>query len=255
MTSLRNKTLILTGASMGIGAALAEELAREGVGLVLGARSGDKLRAVRDRCRALGVRTECVPGDAARDRVAAELVRAALDLGDFHGFIHAAGVLAPGPAVWELSAERFREVVDGSLTAAHQLLRHAVPPLLDQGDGLAVFFGSGAAERAQPGIGAYCAAKAAEEHLARQLAAEAPAVTTVIWRPGVVETRMQADARAAEGAAAAPLREIFGSWKRDGLLLPPRESARGLTDFLLDDPRAHHGKVADIRKVRPRVDE
>ena len=249
MTLLRNKTLILTGASMGIGAALAEELAGEGVNLVLNARSREKLLAVRDRCRALGVQAQCVAGDAADDAVAAQLVDAALGLGDFTGFIHAAGVLAPGPAVWELAPDRFREVVDASLVAAHQLMRHAVPPLIEQGHGLAVFFGSGAADRPQTGIGAYCAAKAGEEHLARQLANEAPAITTVIWRPGVVETRMQADARAAEGSAAAPLREVFSSWQRDGLLLTPQESARGLVDMLLGDPGAYHGKIADIRKI------
>jgi NAD(P)-dependent dehydrogenase (short-subunit alcohol dehydrogenase family) len=249
MTSLRNKTLILTGASMGIGAALAEGLAREGVNLVLGARTREKLLAVRDRCRTLGVRAECVAGDVSDDAVAAQLVDAARNLGDFYGFIHAAGVLAPGPAVWELPADRFREVVDSSLIAAHQLMRHAVPPLLERGEGLAVFFGSGVAERVQTGIGAYCAAKAGEEHLARQLAGEAPAITTVIWRPGVVETRMQADARTAVGSAAAPLRELFASWRRDGLLLTPAQSARGLVDFLQDDPRAYHGKVADIRKI------
>ncbi|OIQ49467.1 4-formylbenzenesulfonate dehydrogenase TsaC1/TsaC2 [Pseudodesulfovibrio hydrargyri] len=249
MTSLRNKTLILTGASMGIGAALAEELAGEGVHLVLGARTREKLLAVRDRCRALGGRAECVAGDAADDAVASQLVEAALNLGDFYGFIHAAGVLEPGPAVWELSADSFRRVLDGSLVAAHQIMRHAVPPLLDRGEGLAVFFGSGAAQRAQTGIGAYCAAKAGEEHLARQLANEAPAITTVIWRPGVVETRMQADARTAVGSAAAPLRELFASWLRDGLLLTPKQSARGLVEFLRADPRAYHGKVADIRKI------
>lgn len=249
MTLLRNKTLILTGASMGIGGALAEELAGEGVNLVLNARTREKLLAVRDRCRALGVSAECVAGNAADDAVSAQLVDAAQGLGDFHGFIHAAGVLAPGPAVWELSANRFREVVDASLVAAHQLMRHAVPPLLSRGEGLAVFFGSGAADRPQTGIGAYCAAKAGEEHLARQLANEAPAITTVIWRPGVVDTRMQADAREAEGSAAAPLREVFTSWQRDGLLLTPRQSARGLVDFLLGDPGAYHGKIADIRKI------
>jgi len=249
MTSLRNKTLVLTGASMGIGKALARELAQEGVNLVLGARTESKLVATRDACRALGVRVECLAGDVSSSNVAQELVQTAHELGNFHGFIHAAGVLAPGPTVWETTKTRFREVMDASVGAAHQLIRHATPILLEHGDGLAVFFGSGAAERAQPGIGAYCAAKAAEEHLARQLAAEAPAITTIIWRPGIVETRMQKEARHSEGGGAAQLKSVFKPWKKDGLLMTPKQSARGLVDFLQNDPRRYHGKVADIRKI------
>ena len=249
MTSLRNKTLVLTGASMGIGAALAVLLAGEGVNLVLGARTESKLTAVRDQCRDIGVRAEFVAGDVAAPGVAERLVQTAAELGHLHGFIHAAGVLAPGPSVWELDATRFRAVMDASVIAGHQLMRHAVPLLIERGQGLAVFFGSGAADRAQPGIGAYCAAKAAEEHLARQLAEEAPQITTIIWRPGIVETRMQVEARQSEGGSAKRLKEVFVPWKENGLLLSPEQSARGLVDFLLDDPARYHGKVADIRTV------
>lgn len=248
MTSLRNKTLVLTGASMGIGAALALQLADEGVNLVLGARSEEKLTATRDACRDRGVRAECIAGDVSSSNVAQELVQIAHEMGGFHGFIHAAGVLAPGPAIWELTKTKFREVMDASVCAGHQLIRHATPLLLESG-GLAVFFGSGAAERAQPGIGAYCAAKAAEEHLARQLAAEAPNITTVIWRPGIVETRMQEDARNAKGGSADQLKAVFKPWKEDGLLMTPEESARGLIDFLKGDPARYHGTVVDIRDL------
>ncbi|BCS88549.1 SDR family NAD(P)-dependent oxidoreductase [Pseudodesulfovibrio sediminis] len=249
MTSLRNKTLVLSGASSGIGAALAVELAKEGVNLVLGARTESKLLATRDACRKLGVKAECLAGDVSSSNVAQELVQIADVLGRFHGFIHAAGVLAPGPFVWELTKTRFREVMDSSVSGAHQLIRHATPILLDHGQGLAIFFGSGAADRAQPGIGAYCAAKAAEEHLARQLAAEAPEITTIIWRPGVVETRMQSDARQSKGGGAEQLKKVFNPWKEDGILLTPQQSARGLVDFLLDEPEKYHGKVADIREL------
>ncbi|QJB56481.1 SDR family NAD(P)-dependent oxidoreductase [Pseudodesulfovibrio sp. zrk46] len=249
MTSLKNKTLVLTGASMGIGKALALELAKEGVNLVLGARSEDKLLETSAACRDLGVKAVCISGDVSTSNVAQELVQVGIEFGDFYGFIHAAGILAPGPAVWELNKTRFREVMDASVTAAHQLIRHAVPQLLWRGEGLAVFFGSGAAERAQPGIGAYCAAKAAEEHLARQLAAEAPPITTVIWRPGIVETQMQFQARNSEGHCASQLKEVFQPWKDEGLLLTPEQSARGLVDFLLNDPGKYNGKIADIRKI------
>jgi len=234
---------------MGIGKALALELAKEGVNLVLGARTEEKLLETSALCRKQGVKSVAISGDVSSSNVAQELVQVAIEFGDFYGFIHAAGVLAPGPAVWELNKTQFREVMDSSVTAAHQLIRHAVPSLLWPGEGLAVFFGSGAADRAQPGIGAYCAAKAAEEHLARQLAAEAPPITTIIWRPGIVETRMQADARSSEGHSAQKLRDVFQPWKDDGLLLTPEESARGLIKFLKDSPRQYNGKIADIREI------
>jgi len=246
---LKGKTLVLTGASRGIGEALALELAKEGVHLVLGARTEDRLIATRDHCRSQGVRAECHAGDVSSSNVAQELVQIAHEMGNFLGFIHAAGLLCPGPLVWEINTTRFREVVDASLSAAHQLIRHAVPLLLKTGEGLTVFFGSGAADRPQPGIGAYCVAKAAEEHLARQLAAEAPSITTVIWRPGIVETRMQREARLADGGGAAQLKSVFQPWKDEGVLLTPQKSARGLVDFLLGDPSRYHGRVADIRQV------
>jgi len=234
---------------MGIGGALARLLAKEGVNLVLGARTEDKLTTTRNACRRLGVKAECISGDVSSSNVAQELVHVANEFGNFYGFIHAAGVLAPGPAIWELNKAQFREVMDASVMAAHQLIRHAAPLLLWRGEGLAVFFGSGAADRAQPGIGAYSAAKAAEEHLARQLAAEAPPITTIIWRPGIVETRMQKEARKSEGLHAEGLKKIFTPWKKDGMLLTPEESALGLVNFLKGDPAKYNGKIADIREV------
>ncbi|MBI9080720.1 MAG: SDR family NAD(P)-dependent oxidoreductase [Pseudodesulfovibrio sp.] len=249
MSSFRNKTLVLTGASMGIGKALALGLAQEGVNLVLGARTQDKLLQTRNACRKLGVKAECLTGDVSSSNVAQELIQTANELGDFYGFIHAAGVLAPGPTLWELNKTQFNEVMDASVNAAHQLIRHATPLLLWRGEGLAVFFGSGAADQAQPGIGAYCAAKAAEESLARQLAVEAPPITTIIWRPGIVETRMQIGARNAKGGGAEQLRSVFTPWKEKGMLLTPEESAHGLIQFLKGNPRAYHGKIADIRDV------
>lgn len=249
MTFCDNGTLIVTGASSGIGRALSLILAREGCNLVLNARRGDRLHQLAEHCMNLGARTAVVAGDASESKTVHKCVQEALRLGNFHGFIHAAGILKPGPSVWEMDAESFRTVVDASLTAAHMLIHHAVPHLIKQHRGLAVFFGSGAAEKTQPGIGAYCAAKAGEEHLARQLAAETQDVLTIIWRPGIVETDMQRQARHAEGISAETLKSVFVPWKEKGMLLTPEASAQGLVDFLKRNPTDYHGKIADIRAI------
>ncbi len=237
-----NKTVILTGASRGIGRAVAHVLSEQGVRLVINSRGEDALRETAEGCT--GAEVRMVSGDAASSSVARKMVDEAQDMGDFAGFIHAAGVLNPGPLLSEIEEQSFREVMDASLTAAYQLVHHAVPLLEESfragGDrGIAVFFGSGASEIAQPGIAAYCIAKAAEEHLMRQLAAESEAVYTFAYRPGVVETRMQVQARNAEGGAAPTLRKTFRSWKEEGRLIEPEDAARGLLGYLESADRLH----------------
>jgi NAD(P)-dependent dehydrogenase (short-subunit alcohol dehydrogenase family) len=240
---LKNKTLILTGASGGIGRALSVELVRAGVNLVLNARrAGPLAEAARD-CEGLGVKVSQVVGDASESRIADALVAEAVSLGNFYGFIHAAGVLHPGPLLWELPPAHFREILDSHLTAGYELARAAVPELLKQGGGLVIFFGSHAAESNLPGIGAYNVAKAAEEHLARQLAAEAPQITCFVFRPGATETRMQEQAREAEGGGAPVLHQVFRGYHLRGELDSPAHAAKNLMRLLKNGPRRFHGKI------------
>jgi len=108
---------------------------------------------------------------------------------------------------------------------------------------LAVFFGSYAAEGHHPGIGAYNIAKAAEEHLARQLAQEAPQIVSFIFRPGATETRMQKQAREAAGGVAKAVHRTFRGYHEAGLLDTPADAARRLMHLLLNNPRRHHGRI------------
>lgn len=244
----QNGTYVLSGASMGIGAALAVALAPRVGGLVLNARSKDKLEATAEAVRAAGLDAVAAePGDITALGVAETCADAGTALGDLAGFIHVAGLLYPGPSVWELDPAEFDAVIGASVTGAHRLARAVYPHLLRRGRGLAVFFGSGAAQITQPGIGAYCAAKACEEHLARQLAAEAPQILAFAYRPGVVETRMQVDARAAEGGQAEQLREVFTGFKEKGHLISTEDSAAGLLHLLETRSRDElHGQVVRI---------
>ncbi len=247
MSELTSKTLILTGASRGIGRALALELAQAGAQLILNARHPSPLDKVAVECEAFGVQVRYVVGNAAEAEIVSEMVNTALELGDFHGFVHNAGVLHAGPLLWELPQAHFREVLEANVTAGYQLIRFAVPELIKQSEGIAVFFGSGAADSNLPGIGTYAVAKAAEEHLARQLATEAPEITSFVYRPGVVETRMQQEAREAQGGAAEVLHRVFRGYKEQGVLLSPEDAAKALVRILTHNPRRFHGKIATWR--------
>jgi len=242
--NLTNKTLIVTGASRGIGQALSLELARVGVRLVLNARTPEPLQETQACVSALGVEALSVAGDVACAQTVQALVEAARKLGNFHGFIHNAGVLNAGPLLWELQEFQWREVLDSQLLAGYQLIRYAVPQLLEPGGGVAVFLGSGAASSNLAGIGAYAVAKAALEHLARQLAAEAPQIVSFVYRPGVVETRMQQEARTAAGGGAKALHRVFRGYQKQGMLRSPQEAALALVRILTDNPRQFHGKIA-----------
>ena len=244
--------MILTGASQGIGRALAPLLSSRGTHLVLNARAAGPLEEAAAECRrsAPGLQVRTVAGDVADPAVDRRLVAEAEKLGHFFGLIHAAAVFEPGPYLWELEPERFQSIFASNVFGLYQLARFVVPALLAQQEGLMVFFGSGAADKVQAGIAAYSAAKAAEEHLARHLAEEAPVITTFVFRPGIVETRLQMQARESMGGAADQIHEVFRPWKEKGMLLTPQTSAARLVEILEDDPRRYHGKIEESMEIR-----
>ena len=194
----------------------------------------------------LGVEAQVVAGDVGEAKTVQALVEAAQELGNFHGFIHNAGVLNAGPLLWELQEFQWREVLDSQLLAGYQLIQKAVPRLLEADGGVAVFIGSRAADSNLAGIGAYCVAKAALEHLARQLAAEAPQVVSFVYRPGAVETRMQQEARTATGGGAKEIHRVFRGYQEQGMVRSPQEAALALVQILSDNPRQFHGKIATL---------
>lgn len=241
---LKGQTIIVTGASRGLGEALALELAKAGTSLVIGARSQAALDFVRQQVCDLGVQCASVAGNVAQSNVAEALVGAALKLGNFAGFIHNAGALNAGPLAYELIEAKYDEIMDSNVKGGYQLARFAYPHLVRQPGSIAVFLGSGVAEHNIAGMGVYAIAKAAEEHLSRQLAVEAPGVTCFTYRPGIVETEMQKQLREAQGGGSETLRTLFRGYKSQGRLLTPEQSARSLVRILQGDPGKFHGKIA-----------
>lgn len=245
------RTYILTGGSMGIGRALALELARSGTNLVLNARGRYELDRTAEECRRSGARAEVVVGSAAQPETCRKLVGKAQRLGRFSGLIHAAGVLNPGPFLWEINDNQATEVMEASFVAALTLIRYVVPALRGRKDSLIVLFGSGAADLHLPGLGIYSAAKAAEEFLGRQLAVEEEGLSTVIFRPGMVETRMMEQARQAQGGAGTEMRPKYKAFQEEGLLAEPERPAKALMKVLAQPHRFHGRTVTADQLLAP----
>jgi NAD(P)-dependent dehydrogenase (short-subunit alcohol dehydrogenase family) len=181
------KTAIVTGASRGLGLALARSLAGDGFRLVLDARGAAALeRAARE----LGRRTEvhAVAGDVADPGHRAALVHAAGDGVDL--VVNNASALGPSPlpglAVYPLDA--LRQVVETNVLAPLALIQLVLPRLAP--GARIVNVSSDAAVEAYPGWGGYGAAKAALDHLSAVLAEEHPELRVYAVDPGDMRTEM-----------------------------------------------------------------
>ncbi|MBY8880384.1 SDR family NAD(P)-dependent oxidoreductase [Actinacidiphila acidipaludis] len=188
---------IITGASRGLGRALAEGLAGRGWDLVLDGRNADALRAAVAELErgAPSARVEGRPGDVTDPGHRAELAAAAGALGGVDLLVNNASALGAEPLVplAELTDEGLREALETNVTAPLALVR-AVLPALRAAAGAVVNVSSDAAVEPYPTWGGYGASKAALDHLSAVLAEEEPDVRVWWVDPGDLRTGLYAAA-------------------------------------------------------------
>jgi NAD(P)-dependent dehydrogenase (short-subunit alcohol dehydrogenase family) len=211
---------IITGASKGLGYALAEQLVGAGWHVIIDARGADALDTAADRLRAVAAvpgsdgaggdaeRVEAIAGDITQPAHRDALIRAAVARGGLDLLVNNAGTLGPSPlpAGADLDRAALRDIVETNVIAPHELTRAALP-LLRASHGVVLDVTSDAAVEAYPGWGGYGAAKAATEQLRNVLSAEEADVT--VWRvdPGDMRTDMHQLAFPGEDISDRPLPE------------------------------------------------
>jgi NAD(P)-dependent dehydrogenase (short-subunit alcohol dehydrogenase family) len=209
-TRLAGEIALITGASRGIGAAVAERFAQEGAHVVLAARTVGGLEEVDDRIRAAGGNATLVPVDL-RDFIKIDELAAALfdrygRLDVLVGNAAEFGTFSPlghiDPTVWA-------QVIDLNLNANWRLIRAMDPLLRAAPAGRAIFVTCGVARGAFPYWGAYAVSKAALEMLVKIYAGEISktAVRVNLIDPGIVRTRLRARAFPGENPASLPTPE------------------------------------------------
>jgi short-subunit dehydrogenase len=192
---LRGARVLLTGASSGIGAALARRLAGQGARLVLASRNRERLDALAGSIRAAGGEAVVAPADVADPAQRARLIETAVAaLGGLDILINNAGVGASG---WfaDASEERLRRIFEVNFFAATELTRLALPHLR-QGQGrnpMLVNVSSVVGRRAIPGSSEYSASKFAltgwSEALRPELARQG--IHVLVVSPGGVATEFK----------------------------------------------------------------
>ncbi len=193
-TMTDSKNAIITGASRGLGLALAHGLAAAGYTLVLDARDGAALRAAAAGLPA-GTRVTAVPGDIADPEHRAALRLAADRLGGPDLLINNAGTLgaSPLPPIADYPIDELRAAFEVNVLAPVALTQLVLPGLRRRG-GMVVSITSDAAVEAYAGWGGYGAAKAALEQACNVLAAEETTVRVCWVDPGDLRTRMHQQA-------------------------------------------------------------
>jgi NAD(P)-dependent dehydrogenase (short-subunit alcohol dehydrogenase family) len=234
---LQGRVIAITGATGGIGQALALACVREGAEVVLLGRSEKKLQTVHDQCEAL------VPGRALMaqldlekalaqdyDRIADALLQRH---GRLDGLVHCAALLGSLTPIEQYEVPTWCRVLHVNLTAAFALTQVMLPALRNSQDASVIFTSSGVGRRGKAFWGAYAVSKFALEGLSQVLADELESnshirVNTV--NPGRARTVMRRQAYPSEQISSLPLPEtLLGPYLQ---LLGPRGA--GITGKALD---------------------
>jgi NAD(P)-dependent dehydrogenase (short-subunit alcohol dehydrogenase family) len=219
MAEQDTRVALITGASRGLGLALARGLAREGWTLIVDARGEGDLEAARAELAEL-TRVIAIPGDVTDEEHRGALAEATREAGGLDALVNNASILGPSPqpVLLDYPLDTLEEVYRAntlSPLALIQATRNALKP-----GARIVNVTSDAAAEPYEGWGGYGSSKAALEQLSNILAAENPDLRVYWVDPGDMRTRMQQEAFPDEDISDRP---------------PPEESVPGLMELLTGD--------------------
>jgi NAD(P)-dependent dehydrogenase (short-subunit alcohol dehydrogenase family) len=208
--SLQNRIALVTGASRGIGAAVAKRFAKEGAHVILVARTVGALEAVDDEITRAGGKATLVPLDLAdHDKIDALGAQLAQRFGRLDILVGNAGILGDLTPLTHAEPKMWERVMATNVTANWRLIRSLDPLLRASEAGRAMFVTSGVAHGVHPYWGPYAVSKTALEMLVKTYAAEASgtSIKVNLIDPGVVRTSMRAAAMPGEDPMSLPLPE------------------------------------------------
>jgi len=181
--------VVLTGATRGLGRAMADRLIEEGHTVIGCGRSLSGIKELESSYKSPH-RFDCV--DVVNDSQVAEWAQSVIaQVGPPDLLLNNAATVNPNAPVWEVSAEDFDSVIDVNIKGVANVLRHFVPSMVEQSSGIIVNFSSGWGRSTSPEVGPYCATKWAIEGLTQSLAQELPdGMAAIPLNPGVINTEL-----------------------------------------------------------------
>ena len=172
---LKNKSIIVTGASSGIGAGAALLFAAEGANVVLGARRSAEMETLAGQINQSNGRAVFLSGDVKDENYANALVDLAMkEFGGLDGAFNNAGIVGEMGPVADMAIGNWNDVISVNLTSAFLAAKAQIPVMKKRGQGSIVFTSSfvGFSNGGMPGMGAYAASKAGLIGLVQSLASD-----------------------------------------------------------------------------------
>ena len=190
LASLKEKTVLITGASAGIGWSTALAFARQGANLVVTARREERLKELQSLIEAMGTRGVYLAGDAADELTAKACIELAQrEFGSLDILINNAGA-GNYKNLIETSAAEYDSLIDTNMKSSFLFTRHASPVMMAQHFGVILFVSSIAGLQGYAGEAVYCASKFAQVGFAQAVDAELRqfGIQVVAFCPGGVKT-------------------------------------------------------------------
>jgi NAD(P)-dependent dehydrogenase (short-subunit alcohol dehydrogenase family) len=194
---LTGKTALVTGASQGIGRAIALAFAREGANVVVTARSKDKLDALVDEAKAAGANALAVPADIGVESEIKRIADTALErFGSVDILVNNAAIIHSRIPVSEMDPQLFRDVLNVNLTGAFLITKAVLPGMIEHGYGKVINISSIGGRKGAAGRSAYRITKAGLISFTESLAAEVKqhGIDVNAICPGGVDTEGYRDA-------------------------------------------------------------
>ena len=205
---LSGRVALITGASRGIGRAVAVGFAKAGADLILCARTADALAETAKDVETVGRQVLAQPLDVANEAGVADLIASGMQrFGHIDVLYNNAGVLIGGK-IWEIPLAVWRQHLDVHVTGTFLMCKHVVPHMIAQNYGRIINVTSGLSVACSPGVGAYNTAKGAVNSLTKTLAAEVRDYNILVNAqcPGSLKTAMNpGGARPPEAAVPTAL--------------------------------------------------
>lgn len=238
--NMDGKTVLITGASRGIGAAAARAFAVAGANVALVARSTDEIAEIAGE---IGQKALAVPCDVSRySDVAGAIAATARTFGGLDVLINNAGIVDPIGHLAETDPEAWGRAIDINLKGVMYGMHAAMPGMIAQGYGTIINISSGAAHGPVEGWSAYCSSKAGAYMLTRAGDKEAreKGLRIMGLSPGTVATQMQRDIKA---SGINPVSQL--DWSAH---IPPEWPAQTLLWMCTPEADAYLGEDVSLRE-------